>query len=229
MTNKIHDTAILGPGVELGFNNVIGPFSVISGPCRIGDDNWIGPNVVIGTPPDWEGKRHSISWEKGSSGLIEIGSGNTIREFSAIHSPSASCTSVGDGAYLMTRSYISHDVEISDGVKLAAGVLIGGFSKIAEKAYLGMGSIVHQRLYVGPGAMVGMGSVVTRHVPPLSKVYGNPARIRDLNSFRKSDFALSSTDFEIMVSSYLNSEIPRIELLSAEGRSIFEIFCGYHD
>ena len=34
--NRIHPTAVLGPGVELGSGNVVGPYAVVLGPCRIG-------------------------------------------------------------------------------------------------------------------------------------------------------------------------------------------------
>ncbi len=49
MPNRIHPTAVLGPGVELGSGNVVGLYAVVLGPCRIGDDDWIGPHVVPGT------------------------------------------------------------------------------------------------------------------------------------------------------------------------------------
>ena len=31
--NEIHPTAIIGPGVELGDGNIVGPYAVIQGPC----------------------------------------------------------------------------------------------------------------------------------------------------------------------------------------------------
>src|SRR5438105_9878108 len=40
--NRIHPTAVVGDAVDLGEGNVIGPYAVVLGPCRMGDDNWIG-------------------------------------------------------------------------------------------------------------------------------------------------------------------------------------------
>ena len=53
---------------------------------------------------------------------------------------------------------------------------------VADGANLGLGTSVHQRRYIGRGAMIGMGSVVTRDVPPWAKVFGNPARIHGANA-----------------------------------------------
>jgi UDP-N-acetylglucosamine acyltransferase len=36
MANRIHPTAVLGPGVELGSGNVVVPYALVLGPCRIG-------------------------------------------------------------------------------------------------------------------------------------------------------------------------------------------------
>ena len=45
----IHPTAIVDPQVEIGAGTIIGPYSVVIGPCRIGERCWIGPHCVIGT------------------------------------------------------------------------------------------------------------------------------------------------------------------------------------
>jgi acetyltransferase-like isoleucine patch superfamily enzyme len=48
--------------------------------------------------------------------------------------------------------------------------------RICEGAWIGARSIVLKGVTVGAGAVVGMGSVVTRDVPPRTIVAGNPAR-----------------------------------------------------
>jgi galactoside O-acetyltransferase len=53
---------------------------------------------------------------------------------------------------------------------------------IADKAWVGFGSIVLPGVTVGEGAVIGAGSVVTRDVAPWTVAAGNPARlIRELN------------------------------------------------
>jgi UDP-N-acetylglucosamine acyltransferase len=81
----------------------------------------------------------------------------------------------------MNKVYIAHDGVIGDKVTIASTATLGGHVHVAALANLGMGTIVHQRRAVGPVSMVGMGSVVTRDVPPFSLAYGNPCRVRSAN------------------------------------------------
>lgn len=49
--------------------------------------------------------------------------------------------------------------------------------RICEGAWVGARSIILKGVTIGAGAVVGMGSVVTKDVPPRTVVAGNPARI----------------------------------------------------
>jgi UDP-N-acetylglucosamine acyltransferase len=82
----------------------------------------------------------------------------------------------------MNQVYVAHDCVLGDGVTLASSVLLAGHVEIGAHANLGLGTVVHQTRYIGAGAMVGMGSVVTRDVPPFAKVFGNPAVLRGVNA-----------------------------------------------
>jgi UDP-N-acetylglucosamine acyltransferase len=82
----------------------------------------------------------------------------------------------------MDRVSISHDCVVGDDVTIAHGVVVAGTVTIGPKAWIGMNSSIHQRRSVGEGAMIGMGSVVTRDIPPWEKWYGNPARSHGWNS-----------------------------------------------
>ena len=47
---------------------------------------------------------------------------------------------------------------------------------IEEEVFIGPGAIILQNVTIGRGAVVTSGSVVTRSVPPMTLVQGNPAR-----------------------------------------------------
>lgn len=222
--NSIHPTAIIGPNVKIGSGNIIGPNCLILGNVSIGDRNWFGPNVVVGTPPDWQGLVHDEIWSTGYSLPIIIGSRNVIREFSVIHHPTAIETTIGNDCYIMTRNYLSHDVKIGNEVKLAAGVLLAGFCQVDEKAYLGMGSMVHQKIYIGAGTMIGMGSTVTKHVPPLAKIYGNPAKVKNLNSVRLKDFSFNDTEAKLLLEAYQAGKLPNLKEFSINSLSVFKTY-----
>jgi UDP-N-acetylglucosamine acyltransferase len=208
MSNKIHPTALVGPMVDLGDNNIIGPGVVIAGPCKIGDHNWFAPHVVIGTPGQYQGGDHPVSWESGHSGEILIGSRNVFREFVTVHVSNETITSIGDECYFMTHSHIPHDARIETGVKLANSVHLGGYVHVGAHAYIGLGAMIHQRIFIGPGSMVGMGSIVTKHVPPLAKVFGSPARLRGVNFAKIKTFDLSENDAALFDQFYRLEELP---------------------
>ena len=182
MSNHIHPSAIVGPGVELGDNNIVGPGAVLYGPLRIGDDNWIGPAAIIGTPGEIRGGRHNRGWLEADTGPgVRIGDRNVIREGITIQAGDRIVTTVGSDCYLMTKCHIPHDADIGNRVTIACGVLVGGHSIIGDDVNLGLNSTLHQFTVVGPGVMLGMASNVTRNLPPYAMAYGNPARVRGVN------------------------------------------------
>lgn len=182
MTNRIHPTAVIGDGVELGNGNVIGPYTVVCGPAVIGDGNWIGPHVTIGTPAENRDGPHPVGWEGELAGAgVRIGSGNTIREFVGVHQGYERPTVVGDRCYLLARSHVAHDCVVEDEVTMTSSVQLAGHCHVWAYANLGLGAVVHQRTAIGPGAMVGMGAVVLRDVGAFTVTVGNPARPKGIN------------------------------------------------
>jgi UDP-N-acetylglucosamine acyltransferase len=203
MANRIHPTAIIGPGVELGADNVVGPYAVITGPCRIGDGNWIGAHVVLGAPPEIRGFDHGAAWDGELAGCgLDIGDHTTLREYTTIHSGSAKVTRVGSNCFVMNKVYIGHDGDIGDGVTMASSVTLGGHVSVGDNANLGLGAVVHQPRVVGPGVMLGMGSVVTRDVPPFAKAFGTPARIQGVNAVGMRRQGVGQTDVDRLADLY---------------------------
>ena len=195
--NKIHPSATIGPGVYLGENNIVGPNSVIFGPLGIGDNNWIGPNVVIGTPPQFRGSEHTASWEINESvNGISIGSRNIIREFVSIERPTRKVTSIGDDCFLMAQTHICHDSKIGNMVTLANSTQVAGHCVIQDFATCGLSVSIHQRSIIGYGAMIGMGSVVTKNIPPLALSFGNPSKLRGANRIGMQRLGYNNEEIE---------------------------------
>lgn len=189
MGNRIHPSAVIGDGVELGEGNLVGPYAVIVGPVVIGSDNWIGPHCVIGTPASDRSAPHPGAWEDGVSGDpsrdgygVRIGDGNRIREYFSVHQGTQRPTSIGGDCYFLRSSHIAHDCQIGDGVTLGSNVVVGGHSEVWSLANLGLGTVVHQHSRIGPGAMVGMGAAVTREIAPFTISRGVPAKVTGINA-----------------------------------------------
>jgi len=182
LMNQIHPTAVIGPDVKIGTGNKVGPYAVILGNTEIGNDNWIGPHVAIGAPGEIRGGEHPVLWDgSGNDATVRIGDQNIIREFTAIHSGKVAGTRIGNNCYIMNNSYIPHDGFLGNDVTISGSVMLGGHVNVLDGANLGMGVVVHQRLVIGERAMVGMGAVVTKDVLPYATVFGNPAKIQNVN------------------------------------------------
>lgn len=214
MSNTIHPTAIISGDVKLGSGNTVGPHVVVTGPVTIGDDNWIGAGVVIGAPPEVRSFEHPRNhYDKAGNGVV-IGSFNVIREYAQVHQGWREQTRLGDDLFVMNQVYIAHDCQLSDHVTLASSVLLAGHVVVGAGANLGLGTSVLQRVRIGSDVMIGMGSVVTRDIPPLAKAFGNPARVRGANVVGMERAGYSREVIEQVVSSYEKNE-PNLSALSA--------------
>jgi len=195
MTAKIHPTAVIAPGAELGAEVTVGPYSVIGPHVKIGDGTVIGPQVVIdgvttigrenrflgqanigGAPQD-------LSYEDEPTQLW-IGDRNTVREFVTINRGTikgGGVTRLGDGCLLMACSHVAHDCVIEDGVQLGNNVLLAGHVAVERNAIVNGAAAAHQFVTIGRNAYVGGLTRVIQDVPPFMILEGHPARVRKLN------------------------------------------------
>lgn len=183
MSTLISPAAFIGEGVTIGSGVCVGPGAVILGPCVIEDEVWIGPGAQIGAPPEMSNLAQNPAWTGDLQHAgIRIGRGAVIREQAVIHQGSYRETTVGAGTWILNRAYLAHDVIVGERVTVSAGVSIGGHCEIGDRVNIGMNAVVHQRRVIAEGAMIGMGTPVTRDIPPYGKVYGTPPRLMGVNA-----------------------------------------------
>lgn len=169
---------VIGPDVEIGAGTVIGPHVVIRGPTRIGQENRIFQFASIGEDP--QDKKY-----QGEITRLEIGDRNVIREYSTVHRGTIqdkSVTRLGDDNLLMAYTHVAHDCVIGNGVIMANGASLAGHVTVDDYAILGGFSLVHQFCRIGRYSFSGMGSVISRDIPPYVMVGGSPTRPRGINS-----------------------------------------------
>ncbi|NNF69961.1 MAG: UDP-N-acetylglucosamine acyltransferase [Acidimicrobiia bacterium] len=200
----------------MGTGNIVMPFAVILGPCRIGDDNWFGPHVAVGTPAQYRHGPHPPAHEPQGEMGIDIGNRNRIREFVTVHQGSVRPTRLHDDIYLMAYAHVPHDAELEDGVTMANATQVGGHTWIGEGANIGLGVDVRQRSAIGPYAMVGMNSAVTRHVPPFAMVVGSPARVKGANRVGMSRSGFDEDTIERMDAHFKSGDLATPDWLPDE-------------
>lgn len=224
----IHPTAILQGEIELGEDVSIGAYTVLTGPLTIQSGCVIGSHCVLGGDPE-----HRVL---SGAGSIEIGTGTVIRDSVIIHHGTApNGTRIGSNCYIMSRVYIAHDCQIDDGVTIAAGSSIGGHVHLQEGSNLGMNVAVHQYSTVGAYSMVGMSTPVTKDIPPLAVVAGNPMRLLHANDIGIDRAGLKIGDLEIAESAltYDRSAAKAVELIerfqaSSRRNCLFEVRYSDH-
>ena len=192
----IHPTAIIDPSAKLASSVEVGAYSVIGEGVEIGEKTWIGPHVVIQGPTKIgiENKLFQFSsigevpQDKkfhGETSYLEIGDRNTIREFATINrgtEDGGGTTRIGDDNWLMAYIHIAHDCQIGNNTIFANNASLAGHAIIEDFVILGGFTLVHQFCKIGQHAFCGMGSAITKDIPPYLMVNGSPARTHGLNS-----------------------------------------------
>lgn len=195
MANEIHSTAIIDPGAELGDGLVIGPYCVIgagvklgdgcqlhnhvtiAGPSRIGSNNEFFPYASIG-------QRSQDLKYIGEPTYLQVGEGNTFREFCTVNRGTApdSSTVIGNHGSFLAYSHIAHDCTVGDHVIFSNNGTLAGHVTVGDYAIIGGLTAVHQFCRIGAHAMTGGCSKIVQDIPPFMVADGNPAKVRAINS-----------------------------------------------
>ena len=169
---------IVGAGVRIGAGTKIGPYTVITGPTSIGRDNDIHSFCSIGADPQ------DKKFGEDENSALEIGNGNTIREYCSINrgtSHGGGVTRIGDDNWIMAYCHVAHDCRLGDFNVLANTCNLAGHVEISNHVTLGGYTGVHQFCRVSDYAFSAISSVIVKDVPPFVLVEGNTARARGLN------------------------------------------------
>lgn len=193
---SIDARAVIDPSARIGNNVTIGPFSVIGKDVEIGDGSWIGPHVVINGPTRIGQDNRIFQFASigeipqdkkfhGEDSELVIGDRNTIRENVTINRGTADgggITRIGSDNWLMAYIHIAHDCIIGNHTIFSNAASLAGHVQIDDYAILGGFTLVHQFCRIGAHAFCGMGSAISKDVPPYMIVNGNPAQPHGLNS-----------------------------------------------
>ena len=195
MSTEVHPSAIVDRRARLGEGVTVGPYSVLGPSVEVGEGTWIGAHVVLdgririgrnnrifhfaslGAPP--QDKKY-----KGEDTTVEIGEGNTIREYVTINrgtSQDVGVTRLGNDNWIMAYVHLAHDCQVGSQTILANVTQLAGHVTIGDWAILGGNTLVHQHVHVGAHAFTGMGAALAQDVPPYVMAAGAPAEPVSIN------------------------------------------------
>lgn len=170
--------AIIGPRVQIGAGTSIGAHAVVHGPSRIGCKNTIWHHASVGTDPQDKKFQGEETW-------LEMGDGNTVREFVTINRGTGSgggVTRIGDDNWIMAYVHVGHDCLIGSHCVFANSVALAGHVVVENHVIFGGYSLIHQFCRIGAYAFTGMNAKINGDVPPFVLVAGEMSSPRGINS-----------------------------------------------
>ena len=190
----IHPTAVIHPGAQVGSGCFIGPYCVIGehvvleegcrlhshvvidGHTRLGARNEIFPFASIGL------KTQDLKWRGGLT-RVEIGDGNTFREYVTVNSATSEggVTQIGSNNHILAYAHIAHDCTLGSHIVMSNVATLAGHVMVGDYAVVGGLAAVHQFCRIGRMSIVGGCSKIVQDVPPFMLVDGNPAGTRTVN------------------------------------------------
>ena len=177
-TVEVGPYAVIGPQVRIGAGSKVGAHCVVDGHTTIGRDNRFFPFASIGAAP--QDKKYA-----GEPTRLEIGDGNTIREYVTINTGTvqdAGVTRLGDDNWIMAYVHIAHDCRLGSHIIIANATQLGGHVHLGDWVFLGGLSGVHQFVRVGAHAMTGFQTRLSQDLPPFVTAAGNPAEAQGINA-----------------------------------------------
>ncbi len=215
---EIHTSAVVGRGVELAGDVVVGPNCYVGRGVSVGEGTVLEPNVVIeGDVKIGKGNRFYPNSVVGGMpqllalgpddeiGGILIGDNNTIREQVTIH-PSVhrgEVTRIGNENLLMIGVHIGHDCVLEDNIVLSNFSQISGHCKIEKGVWLSGVVLLHQFVTIGAWCYAAGLAGINHDVPPFMIVSGHyPPKVRGVNKRGLARAGLSEEQQQAVVAAY---------------------------
>jgi UDP-N-acetylglucosamine acyltransferase len=240
---RIHPTAIVEDGAQIGAEVEVGPYAiigsgavigdrcriqahaVIEGSVKMGTDNLVGYGAIIGAVPQ------DLSFDPKTKSFVEIGSRNSIREYCTIHRGSieGSATTIGDENFVMVGNHLGHNCILGNGVVMANDCLLAGNVRIDDRAFIGGGSRFHQGIRMG--RLVMAEGRFTKNLPPFLSAAKNEVYGFNIVGMRRANFSGAERDeikraFKLLYRSGLNTKQALEQAAQTEfgpvGREFFE-------
>jgi len=235
---NVHPSAIIHPHAQLAGDVVVGPYSligenveigegtevmshaIIDGHTRLGKKNRVFPYASIGLAPQ------DLKYN-GEPTRVEIGDGNSIREFVTIHrgtTEGEGVTRIGNDNLLMAYVHVAHDCQLGNNIIMANGASLAGHVTIQDHSTVGAFTMIHQFCRIGAYSFLGSATLVNQDILPYSKtsaprpveVYGANRLGLERRGLSKDDLKDLEAAFRLLTRSKLNTT-QALEAIEAKG------------
>lgn len=161
-STRIHPTAIVEPGAQLGAGCVIHEHAVIRRHCRLEPGVIVHAFAVVGSDPQY------LAFDPATETGVVVGAGTVIREHCTVNRSihAGRDTVIGARCLLMANAHVGHDCAVDDEVVLANNVMLAGHVAVGCGTFIGGGAGVHQFCRIGETAMIGGLTRLAQDVPP---------------------------------------------------------------
>lgn len=185
----VHPTAIVSSQADIAADVEIGPFAVIKGRTTIGSGTQVESHAVVGNDNGITilGKNNHILSGANVGGIpqdlsykkeptrLEVGDGNTFREFTTINcgtQKGGGLTKIGNNCLFMAYVHIAHDCNIGNHVVIANTTNFAGHVTVEDHVRIGGVCSFNQFITIGRFAYIAGESAVNKDVLPFTMVQG---------------------------------------------------------
>ena len=179
---SIHPTAIVAEGAVVPASCSVGPYCTIGPHVVLGEECVLVSHVVLEGHSTFGARNKIFSFAclgispqdlkyADEPTRVEIGDGNTIREYVTVSRGTVGgggVTRIGSGNLIMAYVHIGHDSQIGNECILPNGATLAGHVTVEDFVTLSANAPVHQFCRVGKYAYIGGGTTITQDVLPYS-------------------------------------------------------------
>jgi UDP-N-acetylglucosamine acyltransferase len=194
MPEKIHPTAIVETGAQLGADVEIGAYcyvgdgvtlgagtrlhhhASVEGNTALGERCEVFPYACIG------GRTQDLKFKGGSPGL-RIGDRNVFREYVTVHCATndGDFTRLGSDNTLLASTHVAHDCVLGSRIIMSNGAVLAGHVVVEDHVVIGGYGGIHQFCRLGAYAMLSATAKLVHDLPPFCIADGTPAEVRAIN------------------------------------------------
>lgn len=213
--SRIHPTALIDPGAQLGRDVDVGAYAIVEADVTIGDECRIAAHAIIKRYTSM-GPRNQVSEHAVIGGdpqdlsfkpclsRVEIGSDNIFREGVTIHrgNREGGVTRIGNSVFLMAYAHVAHDCSVGDHSIFANGGTLAGHVAVGERVFISGYSAIHQFCRIGRLAMISGLVGVNQDILPFTMTAGHPGRPCGVNRVGLRRAGMSAAQIDAIKDAY---------------------------